>query len=333
MKVSIIVPVYNVSAYIENCLASIMSQTYKDIECIIIDDASTDDTMSKCERIITGYRGSIHFEILHHAHNRGVSATRNTGIDAAKGEYLFFIDSDDEISSDCIDTLISPTLEDNSIEIVQGSFATVRLYGTLPHVTIPPYKNNQKNLVCHRFNSNQEVRDYFYSGKGYLNIAVWNKLIKKDFLVRHNLVFEEGLLWEDNMWSFFLMKYLCHLCLLPSVTYLYHIRPQSIQTGTSKRKKRQIWGKIYKTIVNTPTAGDEIQEQLYYLPKFCYYYVTEYQDECYQYAYKAFEKKLTTPEANVPLRYILLLKLTKIMAMTVPSRYLFVLCYYMLSKL
>lgn len=81
--VSIIIPVNNVSDYVEECLQSVAAQTYTAIECIIVDDCGTDDSMQKVESFITNYQGPITFKILHHEHNRGLSAARNTGIDAA----------------------------------------------------------------------------------------------------------------------------------------------------------------------------------------------------------------------------------------------------------
>ena len=79
MKVSIIIPVFNVSEYIERCIKSVMNQTYSDIECLIVDDATLDDSIEKCERLIVEYKGPIKFSILHHQKNRGLSAARNTG--------------------------------------------------------------------------------------------------------------------------------------------------------------------------------------------------------------------------------------------------------------
>ena len=331
MKVSIIVPVYNVSTYIENCLSSIMNQTYKDIECLIVDDASTDDSITKCEKMIAEYEGDIHFIIIHHTKNQGISAARNTGLDASHGDYVYFIDSDDEISPNCIEALSSACIKDNTIEIVQGSYIKNTFDDNLNKKNVQNIK--KREYEYYEFTRNREIRDHFFDGKGYLNIAAWNKLIKKEFLINHNLRFEEGLLWEDNMWSFFVMKYLKHLYLVPDITYSYNIRPKSIQTGTSKRAKRQIWGRIYKTIVDTPTPGDEVLEQLYYMPKFCYYYVTEYKDENYKYSYKAFEKTLSKSRANVSLRYLFLLKFARFMALTPPTRYLYVLIYYLYTKL
>ena len=104
-KVSLIIPVYNVSEYIERCMHSVMAQTYTDIECIIIDDCGTDDSMAKCEQMIREYEGPIKFLILHHEHNRGLSAARNTGIHQTIGKWFYFLDSDDEITPHCIEKL------------------------------------------------------------------------------------------------------------------------------------------------------------------------------------------------------------------------------------
>ena len=98
MKLSIIIPVYHVAPYIEDCLRSVMRQTYQGaMECLIVDDCGTDDSMAIAERTIATYEGPIVFQVLHHERNRGLSAARNTGTLAAKGDYLYYLDSDDEI--------------------------------------------------------------------------------------------------------------------------------------------------------------------------------------------------------------------------------------------
>ena len=89
IKVSIIIPVYNVSAYIERCVRSVMRQTYSHIECILVDDATQDDSIGQCKQMIAVYQGPIQFLILSHQQNRGLSAARNTATDAATGEYVF----------------------------------------------------------------------------------------------------------------------------------------------------------------------------------------------------------------------------------------------------
>lgn len=95
--ISIIIPIYNVAPYLEKCLDSVAHQTYQDLEVLLVDDCGTDESMDIAEHFINQYNGPIRFEILRHERNRGLSAARNTGINAAKGEYISFIDSDDYI--------------------------------------------------------------------------------------------------------------------------------------------------------------------------------------------------------------------------------------------
>lgn len=125
VKVSIIIPVYQVSAYIERCIRSVLNQTYKEIECIIVNDATQDDSIEKCQQLIENYRGEIRFKIVNHNANRGLSAARNTGIDAASESYIFYLDGDDEISSDCIEKLVKPCKKDGSIEMVMGALHAI----------------------------------------------------------------------------------------------------------------------------------------------------------------------------------------------------------------
>ena len=120
LKVSVIIPVFGVSVYIERCVQSVMNQTYKNIECVIIDDSTKDDSIIRCEQLIETYTGPVKFRVLHHQHNRGLSAARNTGINAAIGDYLYFLDGDDEITSDCIEKMVRPVYRDSTIEMVRG---------------------------------------------------------------------------------------------------------------------------------------------------------------------------------------------------------------------
>ena len=87
--VSIVIPVYNVEPYITDCLQSVMYQTYTGpLECILVDDCGTDKSIEVAEKLIAEYDGPIEFKVLHHEHNRGLSAARNTGMDLAKGDYV-----------------------------------------------------------------------------------------------------------------------------------------------------------------------------------------------------------------------------------------------------
>ncbi len=114
--VSIIIPVYNVSDYIDECLESVVNQSYQDLQVIIVDDCGSDDSMSKIEKFIESYKGPVSFIILHHTSNRGQSAARNSGMDAATGEYIFFLDGDDYIYNYSIEILIRSINQEEGID-------------------------------------------------------------------------------------------------------------------------------------------------------------------------------------------------------------------------
>lgn len=235
LLVSVIIPVYQVSDYVERCLLSVISQTFTNIECIIVDDASPDDSIAKCERLLGKYDGPIKFRILHHNVNRGLSAARNTGTDAATGAYLYYLDSDDEIPLNCIEKLISYVIEDDSIEMVQGRY--LRNYAGKEELG----KSNEKRLL-----SNDEVRVQFLKWRK-LNYSVWNKLLKRSFIIDNGLYNNEGIINEDLLWTFYLIRHLNNAQLVNDITYYYHIRPNSIQTGVSKKKKdRAMWRFLMK---------------------------------------------------------------------------------------
>ena len=123
LTISIIIPVYKVEAYIEECLASVVTQSdaKANIECIIVDDCSPDGSMDIVRRFVDNYQGTVQFRMLRHEVNRGLSAARNTGIDAATGDYLLFVDSDDYLSADCLSTLVSGFNLCPQAEVVQAN--------------------------------------------------------------------------------------------------------------------------------------------------------------------------------------------------------------------
>ena len=268
VTISLIIPVYNVSPYIERCLKSVMEQTYDRFECIFVDDASPDDSIAKCERMIAGYQGPIQFHVLHHQQNRGLSAARNTGTDAAKGDYILYIDSDDAISADCVEKLMAPVLADRSIEMVYGGHIVISDNGKrrLPKI----YKCEGAE-----FRTLREVRDFYLNPRSAFIHAAWNKLTSRDFIRRHGLRFEEGRLWEDALWTFFEMKHLSHLVFIPDVTYFYYQRPDSITFGTDEASILLHKNIIADTISRNFTPGDEAREAYKYLLDFCYYYIRQ----------------------------------------------------------
>ena len=260
ITISLIIPVYQVSAYIERCLKSVIKQTYNHFECILVDDASPDDSIAKCEQMIADYDGPIEFRILHHEQNRGLSAARNTGIDAATGDYILFIDSDDIISNDCVEKLMTPIMEDDSIEMVVGEHLRFSDKGF----------DNRKNSWRQKEDiaSNKAVRDLYFDSKRHLPPAAWNKLTSRAFINQHQLRFKEGQIWEDNLWTFFEMKHLSHVFVIPDITYFYYYRTDSISYGTKKEELARQWCVAFKDISQNFTQGEESREAALHLGRF-----------------------------------------------------------------
>ena len=207
-KISIIIPVYNVEPYITDCLQSVMRQTYKgSIECIVVDDCCTDKSIEVAEKLIAEYEGPIVFMVLHHEKNLGISCARNTGIDAATGDYVFFIDSDDYITDDCIECLVDSS---GDFDIVFGNhFSEERQAGRI--------KTDSGALTGEHY-----VLKYL---QGELFPAcVWNKLFKMDYLKKHNLYFVPNIIMEDSVFTFMYSCFPTKMFFHNKATYYYRVK-------------------------------------------------------------------------------------------------------------
>lgn len=257
MNASIIIPVYQVAPYIEDCLRSVMRQNYTgSMECLIVDDCGSDESIAIAEQMIAAYDGPIRFKILHHEQNRGLSAARNTGTMQAKGTYLYYLDSDDEMTEGCIEKLMGQMMTHPELEMVQGNavryFPSNRSVVDVKHVSLP--------LAV----TNEEVRRCFYQLK-QMRVNVWNKLIRRNLIVDNNILCLESVLYEDNLWSFDLLKVLKHAGFISEITYHHRVRPNSIMTGTDKRTKILNYCTIYREILTHLSPGFEQEEVDYYV--------------------------------------------------------------------
>lgn len=265
--ISVIIPVFQVSDYIERCVLSVLRQTFTEMECIIVDDDTRDDSVKKCEQLIREHKNSIRFSIIHHDKNRGLSAARNTGTNAAKGDYIYYLDSDDEITRDCLERLMEIAKAHPDAEMVIGNHkryeeGTISLFFDR-HITTE-YKTNDSIAASFMF---QNLPEY-----------AWNKLIKRSFLLEHHLSFIEGIIWEDIPWFFHVNKYLSKLYVCENVTYHHYLRPDSIVTGSSKQIKGKSWIVIIKEIFYNLTSGRESRELNLYSDNFCKCYVENKDD-------------------------------------------------------
>ena len=217
--ISVIVPVYQVEDYIEVCLTSIASQDYMGhIECIIVDDCGTDASMTKACRYIENYQGRISFSILRHESNKGLSAARNTGIRHAKGDYILFVDSDDCLTPDALSSLSEPLLS-AQYDMVVG--------------------RHQHSGLSNRVSIS--LGNTMSSGSGIpvtdIPICVWNKLIRTLFIKDNRLYFYEGIVFEDDLWSFQAAVVMQSFYSVDKITYYYTIRDGSIMSSSSLKKR------------------------------------------------------------------------------------------------
>lgn len=239
IKISIIVPIYNVQDYIERCLDSIICQECNDyaLECIIVDDCSPDGSIRIVKRKLDDYNGKIDFKIINHQTNEGLSAARNTGIRSSRGDFVFFMDSDDRLESGALKTLVdSLNSEDKNsqVDVVMGnSFLCKNGKQAMAFETEEPvlYDNSDETSLKNLLNRN------------ILHTA-WNKLIRLDFLLKYNIFFEKGIIDEDLLWSYYVFLYARSVMVVPRVTYIYEDNPNSIMNTTSSRVARVIKSRI-----------------------------------------------------------------------------------------
>lgn len=228
-SISIIIPVYNVAEYITECLQSVMRQTYKgNLECILVDDCGSDDSIAIAEQLIADYQGSISFLILHHEHNRGLSAARNTGTKAATGDYIYYLDSDDYISDDCIEVLTAPLMKQN-YDMVVGR---MKMFEGM----------NEEYIWVENTTIIEENENVFkaYYAERKMYATAWNRLIRRDLFSTYSISFKEGLLHEDELWNYMLFTQIQSLVIINHRTYYYRIRPNSIVTGYTANIQKHI---------------------------------------------------------------------------------------------
>ena len=225
MKISVIIPIYNVAPYVADCLRSVMCQTWQgEMECILVDDCGLDDSMAVVSQTLRDYQGPIAFRIIRHEQKRGLSAARNTGMAHATGDYIYFLDSDDEITPDCLERLAVP-LQKESFDLTIGECRIVG--GTLPGVAL--------QLTDGTILRGSSIR-HAYRLQQWPMISV-NKLYRLDFLKSNTLSFKEGILHEDELWSFQIAATATSLFIVVHDPYIYKLREGSITVNTFSEKR------------------------------------------------------------------------------------------------
>lgn len=237
-RVSVIVPVYNVEAYIEECLTSVANQTAGgDIECIIVDDKGTDCSINIAEQFIESNKGNtkVDFKIIYRESNGGLSAARNTGIKAAIGEYLYFLDSDDTIVPQCIERLLDLADKYGGVDLLPALY--IRENDEMSQFgkhSFPEFSDDRELIK-------RSLLDY-----DKIPVTAANRLVRRELILENKLFFKEGIIHEDNYWTFFLAKYVQRMAFCAEKLYYYRETCGSITTA--KNREKEI--KAYSTIVN-----------------------------------------------------------------------------------
>ena len=207
--VSIIVPIYGVEKYVKKCLESIDSQSYPDIEVILVNDCTKDKSMEVIDNYIKNdsTRPTI-YKVVNHIKNKGLSEARNTGIKEAKGDYIYFLDSDDYISPDCINRMVA-YVNRFDVDIVFGNIARIRKKEKF----YQPF--NSTNKIYER----AEILSLYTTGMLYREAV--NKMVRKTYLLNNELFFVPGMLNEDVNWTFRLLAHHFTAALYDKPTYYY----------------------------------------------------------------------------------------------------------------
>ena len=218
--VSVGIPVYNVELYIEKCLLSVFEQTYQNLEILIIDDCGSDSSMKIVADLMHNHQRGNLIKVIRHQKNKGLGEARNTAIDHAKGDYIYFLDSDDYIENYTIEKLLHEAEEYNA-DVVMASSRKI-VYGSGEE--LPTFTYKSKEVV----RGKDKFAEYLCQDlRWHIGINAWNNLFTIDFLRKNNLRFaarkDEDALFLSDFYS----EIECAV-LLPDVTYNYVIRPGSI---------------------------------------------------------------------------------------------------------
>lgn len=244
-KISVIVPVYNVEKYFKKSVNSILKQTYKNLEVILVDDESPDNCPKMCDEFA---QKDSRVKVIHKK-NGGVSSARNMGIDAATGEYIMFVDSDDWLTKNAVKALVE-AMEENIADFCYG--ATVEI------AAINNGKNNK--YQAQTIYKDEAEKLIVFLEKCFL--SPWSKLYKTNILKDNNIRFPLGVAYSEDTW--FLLKYLqqCNkLCRINKIVYCYNEIVASSATQKYHpdiHKWHAAWIKEFKILFGESIKNKEI---------------------------------------------------------------------------
>lgn len=261
IDITIAIPVYNVEKYVEKSLLSALNQDFSgSYEILVVDDKGTDKSMDVVRRVIENHKKGNIVRIVEHSENKGLGPARNTAIDEAKGKYLFFLDSDDWITENCLTVLYRKAIETNA-QVTVGSLC--RVNERTNEQTITQYKDI--------FVEHSSAGVFMLVQGIFMNIEVWNKLFDLNFL-RTNNIRSEHRIMEDSIFDFNMRVLAKRIAMSSEITLFYNIRENSILTKIFEKKGTHESAYVYcdiikrcQDLIKTKYKGVDGIFDLYYL--------------------------------------------------------------------
>ncbi|MFI3293000.1 MAG: glycosyltransferase [Rikenellaceae bacterium] len=254
LLISVIIPIYNVERYLEECVRSVVEQSYKGLEIILVDDGSSDSSGAICDRFAVEDPRVRVF----HKESGGVSDARNLGIEKATGDYIIFIDSDDYWDL--------PTAVERCVKVLAQKPEIDMLYFDFKFLvdgkfkTPPPFDASKING-----HSKVEALSHLIEVDRFM-VTVWSRFIKRSVLIEGAVNFKKGLLSEDYDWNFGAVIVARNIAAMEDANfYVYRIREGSLTYNTSTQNLIDVWSIITRWYAKIPeVVEDKAEAELYY---------------------------------------------------------------------
>lgn len=266
IKISVIVPLYNVENYMEKCISSILKQTFKSYEIILVNDGSPDN----CGVIANSYEQNFHNIKVVHKENGGLSSARNAGMRVARGEYLFFVDSDD---------WIEPTLLEQTYNAIKNTNSQICVFNVLRK-----YENSNKSFVqaeklepiidVKKLGGSNYIKSYMLNSKAH-RYSAWNRLYEHNFLKQFNITFEPNteIHSEDMLFNLQCSTFVTKVCTINTPLYVHLIRSGTISTSPKPQLTKKLMTLISRFIESTNKASNynEIKQSIPEITQYCFF--------------------------------------------------------------
>ena len=249
MKVSVIIPIYNVSRFIERCAASLMQQTLDEVEYIFVNDATPDDSITLLRSVLERYPNrAAQVKIIEHAQNKGLPAARNTGLAVTTGEYVFHCDSDDYVEPTMLEVLYNAAKEKDADIVWCDWFLT--------------FAQNERYMKQPMFDTPMEALKAMLSGGMKYN--VWNKLAKRSLYVNNGIEFPAGYGMGEDMTMMLLFAHAKSVAYVPRAFYHYvKLNTGAFSQTYSDRHLVELKHNVQRTATYLQAAvSDDIEAEL-----------------------------------------------------------------------